>query len=276
MATPIGTLEDLGMRARQILADVDVLYAEDTRRTHRLLSALGVHHRGRLRSLHEHNEARQEEAVIEALRDGLDVALVSDAGTPVLSDPGFLVVRRARSLDLPIASVPGPSAFTAALAAAGQPPLPATLVGFLPSRKGHRTKRLSELSGLPGTLVFFLTPHRLQKELADMCEVFGPDRPATLMAEVSKRFERAEMAGLGSLSTGREAGNPRGEYVLVVGPRVEVESEKAPVTRLRARSEYEKALEECGERRKARKVAAQRLSIDKRELYTLLIENEEF
>ena len=179
VATPIGTLGDLGPRAQSLLQEVDLVYAEDTRRAQRLLSALGVEGRGRLRSLHEHNEERLVDEVMQAMQRGLDAALISDAGTPVLSDPGFLLVRALREAGLPVASVPGPSAFTAALAASGQPPLPATLVGFLPPRQGRRMKKLAELSAVPGALVIFLSPHRISSELNDITEVLGRDRSAS-------------------------------------------------------------------------------------------------
>ncbi len=142
VATPIGTMTDMGQRAREVLGRVDMLLAEDTRRTRRLLSGLGIEASGRVRSLHEHNEQRVIPMVLDVLRGGQDVAIVSDAGTPVLSDPGFLLVRTLREEGLNVASVPGPSAFTAALAASGQPPLPATLVGFLPPRSGARRRKL--------------------------------------------------------------------------------------------------------------------------------------
>jgi 16S rRNA (cytidine1402-2'-O)-methyltransferase len=126
VATPIGTLGDISQRAREVLGSVDLILAEDTRRARRLLSHLEVLARGRLRSLHEHNEKKRVPSLVESLREGRSIALISDAGTPVLSDPGYLLVRKVRAEALPVCSVPGASAFTAALAAAGQPPLPAT------------------------------------------------------------------------------------------------------------------------------------------------------
>ena len=172
-----------------------------------------------------------------------------------------------------MASVPGPSAFTAALAAAGQPPLPATLVGFLPPRKGARKRCLEGLLSCPGTLVLFLSPHRLAKELIDLAEVFGPQRPATLLAEISKRHERAETGVLGDLADGREAAAPRGEYVLVVGPAIQKSQTSEPVTRDLARQTYERALEEVGDRREAQRVAGRKLNISRRELYSLVFED---
>lgn len=228
VATPIGTLGDLAPRAAEVLAAADVLCAEDTRRTGRLLAALGVAAGGRLRSLHEHNESRRIPELLARLTGGAAVALVSDAGTPVLSDPGFELVRAARAAGVRVLSVPGPSAFTAALAAAGQPPLPATLVGFLPARSGPRRRRIAELAELATTLVVLLSPHRLAAELGDLASGLGGARPATLLAELSKRFERAQVASLAELAGGPEAAAPRGEYVLVIGPAGTDQQPSAP------------------------------------------------
>jgi 16S rRNA (cytidine1402-2'-O)-methyltransferase len=274
VATPIGTLADLGERAREVLEQVDTVLAEDTRRTRRLLSGLGISVHGRLRSLHEHNETRSAPAVVEELRAGRDVAIVSDAGTPVLSDPGFVVVRAVREAGLAVASVPGPSAFTAALAAAGQPPLPATLVGFLPPRAGARRRSLDAVRAAPGSLVLFLSPHRLAVELADVAAVLGGERPATLLAELSKRHERAETGSLEELAGGAEAHAPRGEYVLVVGPAEAREQgpthEPSPADAGRV---YGGHLARLGDRREALRAAARELHLSRRRLYALLVEN---
>ena len=185
VATPIGTLGDLSPRGREILGSVELILAEDTRRARRLLAHLEVPTRGRLQSLHEHNEAQKVPALLANLQEGGSIALISDACTPVLSDPGYLLVRAARKEALPVSSVPGASAFTTALAASGQPPLPATLSGFLPSRSGPRQRRIAELDEAPWTLVILLSPHRLARELADLSDVLGAERRATLLAELS-------------------------------------------------------------------------------------------
>jgi 16S rRNA (cytidine1402-2'-O)-methyltransferase len=274
VATPIGTLDDLSPRGRRILAEVDLLLAEDTRRTGALLSRLPVDPAGRLRSFHEHNERALEAEVLQALEAGQDAALVSDAGTPVLSDPGFNLVRAARGRGLTVASVPGPSAFTAALAASGQPPLPATLVGFLPPRNGPRTRRLESLRSAPGSLVIFLSPHRLASELGSVASVLGGGRPATLMAELSKRFERAHVGRLEELAAEEE--RPRGEYVLVVGPDVPADpAEGAVVTRELAQTAYEHQLEQGLPRREAIRRAASAVGLSRSQLYALLFEKKE-
>jgi 16S rRNA (cytidine1402-2'-O)-methyltransferase len=266
VATPIGTIGDLSPRAREVLGAVDLVLAEDTRRARRLLAHLELPSRGRLRSLHEHNEERQVRSLIEALQQGTSIALVSDAGTPVLSDPGFPLVRAVREAGLEVASVPGASAFTAALAAAGQPPLPAVLCGFLPARQGARRRRVSELADTPWTVVVLLSPHRLQRELADCAEIFGGDRGATLLAELSKLHERALVSTLSELAASAEAEKPRGEYVLVVAPRGDA-VESAPVDRETVRSEYQKALSEGLERRQALRTVAGRLGLRRRQVF---------
>jgi len=273
VATPIGSLEDLSPRAIRVLEQVDFILAEDTRRSGKLLKALNINYSGRILSHHEHNEKQRLEELLEHLRQGQSMALISDAGTPVLSDPGFLLVRAVREEGLPVASLPGPSAFITGLAASGLPPLPAVLVGFLPPRSGPRKKKASEFAEFAATLVFFLSPHRLQAELADLSAILGESRQASLLAELSKRYERIEFSTLGELLRGREVLHPRGEYVLVVGPPV-AGPEETPDA-LAARLAYEDALSLNPERRMAQRSAAAKLGISRRELYALLLEEKE-
>jgi 16S rRNA (cytidine1402-2'-O)-methyltransferase len=250
------------------LAEVDLIVAEDTRRSRRLLSHLEVPSGGRLQSLHEHNEKQKVPKLIDRLRNGESIAMISDAGTPVLSDPGFLLVRAARELLLPVCSVPGSSSFTAALAAAGQPPLPATLCGFLPPRAGARKRWIAELDVAPWTMVILLSPHRLGAELADLAKVLGGDRPATLLAELSKKHERATMATLAEIAQGFETEKPRGEYVLVVAPKID-----QPVGEIdpeSVRSAYLRALDEGLDRPTAMREVAARLGIRRRQVFDIL------
>jgi 16S rRNA (cytidine1402-2'-O)-methyltransferase len=275
VATPIGTLADLSDRARDVLAGVDLILAEDTRRARRLLSHVGLTAGRRLMSLHEHNEEQRTPRVLDHLRDGRDVALICDAGTPVLSDPGFLLVRSARAAGIRILSVPGPSAFTAALAAAGQPSLPATLAGFLPHRTGARRRRIAELARAPWTLVVLLSPHRLQRELHDLAELLGDERPATLLAELSKVHERAVVGTLAELAE-QAGGEPsRGEHVIVIGPPPEPAGGPSGVTPDRARHELERARNLGLDRRQSLQEAAGRLGIGRRELYALLLAEDD-
>jgi 16S rRNA (cytidine1402-2'-O)-methyltransferase len=270
VATPIGTLGDFAPRAREVLDGVELILAEDTRRVGRLLEHAGVSGGGRVRSFHEHNEADRLSESLAALHRGASVALVSDAGTPVLSDPGFVLVRQVRREGLRVASVPGPSSFTAALAASGQPPLPATLVGFLPPKPGARRKRVRELAGLPWTVVILLSPHRLKDELEDLRAGFGPDRPATLLAELSKVHERAQFATLGELAAGREVQRPRGEYVVVVGPgdAPGCDGAAGPET---IRELYATAIASGLSRKEAIKATAAELGLDRRAVFNALV-----
>ena len=273
VATPIGTIGDLSPRAREILGTVDLILAEDTRRARRLLSHLEVSARGRLQSLHEHNEEQKVPSLLAKLREGQSIALVSDAGTPVLSDPGYLLVRAVREEDLPVCSVPGASAFTTALAAAGQPPLPATLCGFLPPRPGPRRRRIAELDAGGWTLVVLLSPHRLARELADLEDVLGGERRATLLAELSKRYERAKSGTLEELARGTEADKPRGEYVLVVAPRDPNGGGNADPEAVRA--EYQRRLREGMERREALRATARQFGIRRRNVFDIVASDRE-
>jgi 16S rRNA (cytidine1402-2'-O)-methyltransferase len=273
VATPIGTLGDFSPRAREVLQVADLIFAEDTRRARKLLSHVGVAGGRRLRSLHEHNEAERLRTALEVMAAGGSVVVMSDAGTPVLSDPGFLLVRAARRGGHGVASVPGPSSFTAALAASGQPPLPAMLVGFLPGRACARRRRIGELSAVPSTLVVLLSPHRLGAELGDLAVGLGEDRPATLLVEISKVHERALMATLGGLVACDEVVNPRGEYVVVVGPPATAEPAKA-VDRDRVRRAYSAAVADGKTRKQAMKEVAARLGVDRRAVFDCLINHE--
>jgi 16S rRNA (cytidine1402-2'-O)-methyltransferase len=266
VATPIGTLGDISPRAREVLEAVDLILSEDTRRARALLSHLGLSSRGRLQSLHQHNEERKVPLLLQKLREGISIGLISDAGTPVVSDPGFLLVRAVREEGLEIHSVPGASAFIAALAASGQPPLPATLCGFLPARRGARRRRIAELDALPWTTVVLLSPHRLTRELADLAEILGADRRATLLAELSKVHERAVSASLSELAACDEALAPKGEYILVVAPPARV-NESALASPESIRTEYRRAIEEGMDRRAALRATASRLGIHRRQVF---------
>jgi 16S rRNA (cytidine1402-2'-O)-methyltransferase len=267
VATPIGTAGDLSPRARDVLAEADLVLAEDTRRLRSLLSRLDLTTGAKILSFNEHNEDKRLPAVLERLAAGGSVALVSDAGTPVLSDPGFPLVRAARSEGYAVLSVPGPSSFVAALAASGQPPLPATLAGFLPPRKAARRRALEALKAAPGTVVVLISPHRIGQELADAAEVLGGERPATLLAEIRKLHERAVMATLAELAGHPESENPRGEYILVVGP---AEEEVADATPEEVRRLYDDAIAEGLGRPDALRRTARRLSLSRRAVYDLL------
>jgi len=270
VATPIGTLGDLSPRAREVLGEVDLILAEDTRRARALLSHLELPAVGRVQCLHEHNEDRKVGQILALLENGNSTALISDAGTPVLSDPGFVLVRAVRRAGLPVCSVPGPSSFTAALAASGQPPLPVTLCGFLPGRAGPRRRRISELAECSWTLVILLSPHRLGRELADLAEILGVEREATLLAEISKRFERAEVATLGDLAVSAEVERPRGEYIVVIGPPYEPHGDGRTADSKAVREAYRQAVGRGLGRREAMRDTARQFGLRRREVFDAL------
>lgn len=228
VATPIGNLADLSPRARESLATADVVAAEDTRRTAQLLSALGL--RTPLVSLHAHNERERTEELLLRLQAGATVALVSDAGTPLLSDPGFELVRRAAASGIEVRAIPGPTAIAAALSVAGLPTERFTFEGFLPSKAGERRARLAALARETRTMVFFETPHRIAEALADAAVALGPDRAAVITRELTKLHEshyRGSLAELASLA----ASDPqlsRGEITLVIAGAPE-HTEEQPI-----------------------------------------------
>ena len=225
VATPIGNLEDLTPRARRTLQEVDLIAAEDTRHTRRLLSHFGI--KTPLLALHEHNEARLVETVVADLLTGKSIALVSDAGTPLLSDPGFPLVRAAHRQGITLTPVPGACAVTAALSVAGLPTDGFCFEGFLPSKKKARRVALEALADETRTMVFYESVHRVRDCLGDMLGVFGSDRPAFIGRELTKLHEQVLRASLGELMGQLDGGEitERGEFVVVVGGAA-----KPPVT----------------------------------------------
>jgi len=219
VATPIGNLGDLSPRGRDVLRDADLLLAEDTRHTAQLLHACGMQRTsGTLESLHEHNERERVPRVLERLRAGATVALASDAGTPLVSDPGAALVAAAVAAGIEVVAVPGPCAAVAALTLAALPAARFVFEGFLPPRPTARRRALQELAGEPRTLVFYEAPHRLRESLDDLAAVFGAERPAAVARELTKRFETVYRGTLGSLAhqAATDTDMTRGEIVLVV------------------------------------------------------------
>jgi 16S rRNA (cytidine1402-2'-O)-methyltransferase len=216
VATPIGNLADLSARAREALAQADVIAAEDTRHTGALLKALGIARP--LLSLHEHNESQRAATLLARLAAGETVALVSDAGTPLLSDPGFELVRRALQAGFEVRAIPGPSAITTALSLAGLPTDRFCFEGFLPSRGAERRGALAALAHEPRTLVFFEAPHRIVATLTDMAAQLGTTRPAVVARELTKAHETVYRGTLQELAARAqaEANFARGEITLVV------------------------------------------------------------
>src|SRR6266567_2547721 len=221
VATPIGNLGDISLRALWVLRGVDRILCEDTRVTARLLARFGIDKP--LDPYHDHNADRVRPAILDALRRGEKLALVADAGTPLVSDPGFKLVRDALAEDLPVTAAPGPSAALTALILSGLPPDIFLFAGFLPSRSSARRRALANWAGLAATLIFFEGPSRLAAALADMEEILG-EREAAVARELTKRHEEVRRASLAALAEHyRNAGAPRGEAVIVVGPPQVVE-----------------------------------------------------
>jgi len=236
VSTPIGNLGDVSTRARETLASSDLILCEDTRHSGHLLTALGI--KARTGPLHEHNEDARIGPVLALLRAGRRVALVSDAGTPLLSDPGFRLVRAAIAEGLPVSAVPGPNAALTALVLSGLPPVPFLFLGFPPPRAAARRAafgglRAAEHAGLAATLIWHEAPHRLAETLADMAAAFGA-RPAAVGRELTKRFEEVRRGTLPDLAAWY-AGHPaRGEVTVLVGPGRQEADDEGLDERLRA------------------------------------------
>lgn len=216
VATPIGNLGDLSPRALETLKRVDAICAEDTRHTRQLLAHFGLERP--LLALHEHNEGDAAAPLVARLLAGDSLALVSDAGTPLVSDPGFRLVRAARAAGVRVSPVPGPSALVAALSAAGLPSDRFVFEGFLPAKAKARREHLQALAAEPRTMIFYESSHRIEDTLADMAMAFGDDRPAVVARELTKLFETVLDGGLAGLARRvREDANQRkGEFVVLV------------------------------------------------------------
>lgn len=218
VATPIGNLADITHRALQVLKDVDLIACEDTRHTHKLLQHYGI--TTKTTSYHEHNEQQRTSYFIDLLRQGNDIAVVSDAGTPAISDPGFRLVRAAIESDVTVVPVPGPSALISALIAAGLPVDEFFFAGFLPSRSNARRTRLEALKTVPGTLIFYEAPHRLAAALKDAYEVLG-EREAVVARELTKLHEEIKRGRLSELARFYvDEEEPRGEIVVLIDRNV--------------------------------------------------------
>jgi 16S rRNA (cytidine1402-2'-O)-methyltransferase len=265
VATPIGNLEDITYRAVRVLSEVDLIAAEDTRHSRVLLSHYGI--TTAMQAFHEHNEAQLEGKMLERLSQGQSIALVSDAGTPLLSDPGYRLVRAAREAGLPVFVVPGPSAVTAALSVAGLPTDRFAFEGFLPVKSAARKKRLEALGPETRTLVFFESSHRIEATLADMQQVFGEQRQAAVCRELTKKFETVLRGTMSELQQelARDPNQGRGEFVVIVGGR-----EDDAGTALSGAHRMALALLEFLPASQAARVAAQLNGVPRRDVYQLL------
>ncbi|WP_380285713.1 16S rRNA (cytidine(1402)-2'-O)-methyltransferase [Kitasatospora purpeofusca] len=266
--TPIGDVADAPPRLLTELASADVIAAEDTRRLRRLTQALGVTPAGRVVSYFEGNEVGRTPELVEALLGGARVLLVTDAGMPSVSDPGYRLVAAAVAADVKVTAVPGPSAVLTALALSGLPVDRFTFEGFLPRKSGDRARQLASIAAEPRTMVFFEAPHRIAEALAAMAEAFGAERPAAVCRELTKTYEEVRRGPIGELAAWAAEG-VKGEITVVVAgapPAAPQELTPAELARLVA------VREEAGERRKeAIAAVASELSMPKREVFDAVV-----
>ena len=264
VATPIGNLEDITLRAVRILGEVRLIAAEDTRRTARLLRHYGI--TTMTTSLHEHNERQKTSTLVARLLTGDSIALLSDAGTPIVSDPGLLLVRQSLDARIPVVALPGPSAVTAALISSGAPANSFTFVGFPPRRLNDRKRWCEALANEPRTLIFFESPHRLVTTLKLMMVCWG-DRTVALCREMTKIHEELVVRPISSLIG--VVGSPRGEYTCVVWPSPK---RRPPADELPSGadllSELGALTNKSGSRREALKELGRRYGLATRQIYT--------
>lgn len=267
VATPIGNLEDITYRAVRVLREVDLIACEDTRQTRKLLDHYGI--RKPLLSYHEHNETRRAEELLARLRQGVRLALVSDAGTPLVSDPGYRLVAKVIEEGVPVEPIPGPSALLAALTASGMPTDVFYFGGFLPAKAGHRRKALEKLRGEEATLVFYEAPHRILVTLADIAATLGP-RPVVLARELTKlheEFLRGTPETLRQILSERPS--VKGEITLLIGKATAKAAEATPI-----HEAVKAAIRDGMSRMEAMKSVARRHGISKREVYRVMEEAE--
>ena len=262
VATPIGNLEDITLRALRVLREVDLIACEDTRHTRKLLAHYEISKP--TASYHEHNERERATQLVEKLKAGLNVALVSDAGTPLVSDPGFRIVRDSIDEGIRVVPIPGPSALVTALAASGLATSEFTFVGFLPARRAARRARLAELAPVRATLVFYEAPHRIKETLADARDLLG-NRQSVVARELTKLHEQFIRGALSEI----EITETRGEIVLLIGPPADDKNVEPASSIL---EEVEAAMRDEGiDRKSALKRVARARRISKSEAYRLML-----
>lgn len=260
VSTPIGNLRDVTLRALDVLAGADEILAEDTRTARKLLDAYSI--RARVSPYHDHNGALRRPEILEKLSEGSAIALISDAGTPLVSDPGYKLVREVAAAGHSVFPIPGASALLAGLVVAGLPSDRFLFAGFLPPKSVARRKALTDVSAVPATLVFYESGPRLAGSLADMAEILGADRDACVARELTKLFEETRRDTLERLAAHyQEAGAPRGEIVVLVGPPSEADASEQDLD-----AALRKALETLPTKQAANAVA-EALGIPKRDAY---------
>jgi 16S rRNA (cytidine1402-2'-O)-methyltransferase len=265
VATPIGNLEDISLRALRVLKEADLIACEDTRQTIKLLSHYDIH--TRLESYHEHNELTRAPELIIELEQGAKIALVSDAGTPVISDPGHRLVALCLRHGIPVVPLPGPSALVAALAASGLATDEFVFLGFLPSRAGERRKVLRALAGEPRTLVLYEAPHRLVEALEDALEILG-NKPVVVAREITKLHEEFLRGHLEDVIAHLRKKPPRGEITLLLGPDDGEVRHASPQDAMPMAQRVEEVMRERGvEQKAALKLVARERGLTRREAY---------
>ncbi len=273
IATPIGNLEDISLRALRLMKEADVIACEDTRETRKLLSHYDIH--TRLESYHEHNEMTRAPELVIVLEQGAKVALVSDAGTPVVSDPGHRLVTLCLRHGIPVVPVPGASALVAALAASGMPTEQFLFAGFLPSRPSERRKSMRSLTAIPATLVFYEAPHRIAEMLDDALGILG-NRLCVVAREVTKLHEEFRRGRIVELIASFREAPPRGEITVIFGPADEESHLPASGESARGEVSLSARVDELMEkehldRKAALKLAARERGLSKREAYKQLL-----
>lgn len=273
VATPIGNLSDISERAKKTLAEVDFIAAEDTRNSMKLLSVFGIHKE--LVSYYEHNKKSSGERIISRLLAGESCALITDAGMPAISDPGEDIVRLAADAGITVSIIPGACAAVSALALSALATSRFAFEGFMPAQKGERRRRLQSISREERTMIFYEAPHKLRATLADMAEIFGPDRKISLARELTKLNEeiiRTTLSGAVNLYSERE---PRGEYVLILEGSEEAGVSTAPTdgeSMLPPREQVEAYIAEGMPKMDAIKLVAKERGVSKSEIYNIMIE----
>jgi len=268
--TPIGNLADMTERAVLTLREVDVVAAEDTRHSGQLLQHLGV--KAEMLALHDHNERDRAGQLIARLQQGQSIALISDAGMPLISDPGYHLVSQCRAAGVPVCALPGPCALITALAASGLPTDKFIFEGFLPAKPQQRRKTLQSVVAEARTLVFYESPHRIVSALEDILTTMGPERPLVLARELTKRFETYLVGTVAEVlaKVTSDSNQQRGEFVLMLGGAAAVADEAMPAAALQLLTRLQEDLP----LKKAAAIVAEMYGLKKNELYSLGLERQ--
>lgn len=274
-ATPIGNLEDITLRVLNTLKEVDLIAAEDTRHSIKLLNHFGI--KTPMTSYHEYNKVEKAKYLVEKLQEGVNIALITDAGTPGISDPGEELVKQCREAGVPLTSLPGPVACVTALTISGRETRRFCFEAFLPTDKKERSAILNELKNETRTIIMYEAPHRLLRTLVELQEVFGSDRELSICKELTKKHENTLMSSFADAISYYEENEPRGEYVLVIKGKSfkEIESEKQKEFDQMTISEHLDMYMQKGiDKKEAMKMVAKDRGVSKRDIYSALLENE--